>query len=112
MRLREALATKGVKKLSVTALLGLARNTTGLEFDKQTITGATVPDVAGIEMKLDELLDRLAKKQASERRSAPADIEPAAPTYNHTRGDSPLTPCPECAVRVNERGRHAAEDGR
>ena len=22
---------------------------------------------------------------------------PAPPAYNHTRGDSPLTPCPECA---------------
>ena len=67
MNLRAALATKGVEKLSVTALLGLARNTQGLEFDKQTLPGSTVPDTAGIEMKLDELLERLAKKHAAER---------------------------------------------
>src|SRR5262245_53059578 len=33
MTIRQALADKGVKKMSVTALMGLARNTSGLEFD-------------------------------------------------------------------------------
>lgn len=76
--IREALVKKGVGSQSVTALLGLARNTSGLEFDKQTAaSGAGEPDLVGLEAKIDELLERLAKKA---RAATVPDVVPSSPT--------------------------------
>jgi hypothetical protein len=76
VNIRGALATKGIANLSVTALMGLARNTDGLNFDQQMFSGAMAPEIAGIEIKIDELLERLAKK--AERVNARAAIAPRA----------------------------------
>jgi hypothetical protein len=69
MNVRGALAQKGITSLSVTALLGLARNTPGMEFDQQSLAGADVPEIAGLEIKIDELLERLAKKKGHATRN-------------------------------------------
>ncbi len=69
LNVREALAKKGLKSKSVSALLGIARNTAGLDFDSQSIPQSGAPDVAGLANKIDDLLERLAKK---------ADLEAAA----------------------------------
>ena len=48
--------------------------------------------------------------QAREQAAAPEQPEPApaGPTYNHTRGDSPLTPCPICASSPRGSGADSA----
>jgi hypothetical protein len=61
LNVRAALAKKGLKSFSVSALLGIARNTSGLDFDSQTIPQSGAPDVAGLANKIDELLEKLAK---------------------------------------------------
>lgn len=66
LSVREALADKGVKALSVTALLGIARNTRGLDYDQPSAVIANAPDVAGIEGKIDELLAKLARKAGAQ----------------------------------------------
>jgi hypothetical protein len=67
LNVRGALAQKGIENLSVTALLGLARNIPGLEFDQQNVQGLNAPEVAGLEIKIDELLERLSKKRNAAR---------------------------------------------
>lgn len=82
LRVRESLADKGIDGKSVTALLGIARNTAGIDFDKQQgPTGAGAPDVAQLELKIDELLTRLERKRADEQARPPL-AQPAVPVVD------------------------------